>query len=960
MIKFKTVDTFSNFLLNLPGANGNPQFYDGDLIFCSQTQNLYKIGSMGDYGSCPIVNLSFSTQAERDSFPSSTSTYDPRMFYRYNNKVYTWNSTSSAFEEVGSSLTLSVGSDNTATNENANNSLELATTTTGEISGKIRLFTPDASDGIIRPLVLKYGKSVPGSISPGTITFVTDGTDSGMYVDLTKDNVNTRLTIPDASQIPSKNHASNLTDYGISAVGIYGHAKSLDSSLIGEGVTGGITALPALYAPTATPTTDNLLGSASAIFAKVDHTHQLPTLVNAYGITATAAQINNLSSFDSVFGLTLKDTNLSSYVPADDAADPHYLSYYLEKVNSLNTNAVLKVSTDTVNPQSINTALKLQDKAIYSGNSILSDLDANSHYNTFNINAALAISGTNAEFSVPVTFTQTTSFTGVASFTSGINTSTSSQNTLDGSTKIDANSTFTLANNLAYEIVPAISASPSLRLLDPLYCGTSNNDNYIGSDGSIHCSTLVSSGNISTATDLGIAGKITLNGSEIIIDKASSSNSDKDQNGNLYWKLRYKYDGTTQATFLTTLDLDINLLSSKANSSATTIPTSSAVQSYVSSVITDLGLGTASKLNAGSAIGNVPILGNSLGTTENYPLVTTTDGKIVPYSGGTLKGLAVLDAANNKTSSMTVPYSASYIDSNFIPRSLITKKYLIRTNDTNASSSLTAPTVVTTNYLSLTTTNTTFDWSSTTQCLNVTLSFDSDTTISITDAITLNLQVALNRNANVEYGATIIGPDGSTVIGNQQTFGIQNIVGNSSYTTVTNIKFDVIFNAVVNTLNISAGQQITIKIFQCQNDATQLISRFLCGVSANSVNRFSYLEINFNGVYLNTNQLTDGAVTMSKLNDEVVTALSAKVVGSDTSTINNIAVFNSTTGKVIKDSGISYTSIMQNTDAVWIKTTAALATSTSQRAKLLIDTSDNNILKYWDGTAWTGVTVAWA
>ena len=109
------------------------------------------------------------------------------------------------------------------------------------------------------------------------------------------------------------------------------------------------------------------------------------------------------------------------------------------------------------------------------------------------------------------------------------------------------------------------------------------------------------------------------------------------------------------------------------------------------------------------------------------------------------------------------------------------------------------------------------------------------------------------------------------------------------------------------------------------------------------------MEINFNGVYLNTNQLTDGAVTMSKLNDEVVTALSAKVVGSDTSTINNIAVFNSTTGKVIKDSGISYTSIMHNTDAVWIKTTAALATSTSQRAKLLIDTSDNNILKYWNG-----------
>jgi len=49
--------------------------------------------------------------------------------------------------------------------------------------------------------------------------------------------------------------------------------------------------------------------------------------------------------------------------------------------------------------------------------------------------------------------------------------------------------------------------------------------------------------------------------------------------------------------------------------------------------------------------------------------------------------------------------------------------------------------------------------------------------------------------------------------------------------------------------------------------------------------------------------------------------------------------------------------------SVWIKKTAAEATSDEDRAKLLIDTSDDNILKYWDSTlgtpAWVAVVGAW-
>ncbi|MEG1562278.1 MAG: hypothetical protein RR365_00875 [Bacteroides sp.] len=49
--------------------------------------------------------------------------------------------------------------------------------------------------------------------------------------------------------------------------------------------------------------------------------------------------------------------------------------------------------------------------------------------------------------------------------------------------------------------------------------------------------------------------------------------------------------------------------------------------------------------------------------------------------------------------------------------------------------------------------------------------------------------------------------------------------------------------------------------------------------------------------------------------------------------------------------------------SVWIKKTAAAATSVADKNKFLIDTSDNNILKVWDSSlatpAWVPVSVAW-
>lgn len=45
--------------------------------------------------------------------------------------------------------------------------------------------------------------------------------------------------------------------------------------------------------------------------------------------------------------------------------------------------------------------------------------------------------------------------------------------------------------------------------------------------------------------------------------------------------------------------------------------------------------------------------------------------------------------------------------------------------------------------------------------------------------------------------------------------------------------------------------------------------------------------------------------------------------------------------------------------SAWIKKAAADAVTASDRGKLLIDSSDSNMLKYWDGSAWSYVSISW-
>lgn len=57
------------------------------------------------------------------------------------------------------------------------------------------------------------------------------------------------------------------------------------------------------------------------------------------------------------------------------------------------------------------------------------------------------------------------------------------------------------------------------------------------------------------------------------------------------------------------------------------------------------GLASAAYKTAGTAQGNVPVNGASLGTTANVPVVTNASGQIVPHASGALKSAAFADTS---------------------------------------------------------------------------------------------------------------------------------------------------------------------------------------------------------------------------------------------------------------------------------------------------------------------------
>lgn len=65
------------------------------------------------------------------------------------------------------------------------------------------------------------------------------------------------------------------------------------------------------------------------------------------------------------------------------------------------------------------------------------------------------------------------------------------------------------------------------------------------------------------------------------------------------------------------------------------------------------GLGSAAYKTAGSALGNVPVIGAALGTTANVPVVINTSGQLIPHASGALGTAAFTASSAYATASHT-------------------------------------------------------------------------------------------------------------------------------------------------------------------------------------------------------------------------------------------------------------------------------------------------------------------
>ena len=72
-------------------------------------------------------------------------------------------------------------------------------------------------------------------------------------------------------------------------------------------------------------------------------------------------------------------------------------------------------------------------------------------------------------------------------------------------------------------------------------------------------------------------------------------------------------------------------------------------------------LASACEKTAGSAAGNVPLVGTDLGTTDNVPVVTNTSGKLKPHASGALKSAAFKDASTTVSSSDNIVPTGSAV-----------------------------------------------------------------------------------------------------------------------------------------------------------------------------------------------------------------------------------------------------------------------------------------------------------
>lgn len=251
-----------------------------------------------------------------------------------------------------------------------------------------------------------------------------------------------------------------------------------------------------------------------------------------------------------------------------------------------------------------------------------------------------------------------------------------------------------------------------------------------------------------------------------------------------------------------------------------------------------------------------------------YLVVGSAWQEYIPTQASQVGALATTDVLNSPSQSTTQVYSAKYVQDNFTPRTFVENLYLTRTNTTTADLTNAKPVANTNNFITTTTTNTSFDFASTTKFV-LTRTLQNNVQFDKQDALKVTLNCAFNRNTTVEFGARIL--MNGTPISSNQAFGLTSFNGDTNYDQVTEFTLTIVMDLLATATTYPIGTIMTVEIFTRQVSNQSLITRIFCGVNVNGVDRNSYANLNFTATSIDTNQIADGAITTEKLADNAVT-----------------------------------------------------------------------------------------
>lgn len=260
-----------------------------------------------------------------------------------------------------------------------------------------------------------------------------------------------------------------------------------------------------------------------------------------------------------------------------------------------------------------------------------------------------------------------------------------------------------------------------------------------------------------------------------------------------------------------------------------------------------------------AALSNVPSAQDISNAVDTH----NADTQAHPYIQGLIT--AKPDVTNSRSSSQTETYSANYVNNNFVPLSFASRLYFSKTSSSTADLVDTQPTLDNANTLVVTSTNTSFDW--TTPTIVITRTLGNAIQLNNTNSFAVDLYFDLSKNATLTFGAKIkVSIDSGstwTYLSSAQSFGDKN------YNSGFNTEDIVVYSDLATNEEYPIGSLIAIELFKKQDSSSSLTTTYYCGVLVDGASVFSFAEFNFGNVNINTNQIEDGAVTLQKLSTDL-------------------------------------------------------------------------------------------